>query len=268
MAYGPLLSRIYKKTFWNTYDHIGQLIILNLLWFLIFPLPTFLVFRYIPLTGYAQISFTFLVGLLTHSFATSGVFALTARLADYRDVGVGDFFRAARSFYLRTLLLSLLFGGIFFLLTYSIRFYTSVKLGFGIIGFFLAGIQIWIGAFALLMQTYLLPLLFTKNWALKPVLKWSAMLVVLRPGFTILLFLQALAIFILISVTGVGVVLLLMGITSIFLNTALRETLRDMDRTTEPKKKPTSWKEIFAERERDEEEEKRTLKDIFRPWES
>ena len=118
------------------------------------------------------------------------------------------------------------------------------------------------------MQVYLLPLLVGKNWDLKPVLKWSTLLIILKPGFTILLFLQALAIFILITITGVGAVLLLMSIISIFLNTALRETLREMDTTMKPKKKPTSWKEIFAEREKEEEEEKRTLKDLFRPWDT
>jgi len=265
---GPLLTRIYKKTFWNTYDHIGQLILLNLLWFLIFPLPTFLIFRYLPFTGYTQLTFTFLAGLLTHSYATPGVFALTARLADYQQTHLRSFFSEAKTYYLRTLMLSLLFGGIFFLLTYSIGFYISVKIGFGLLGFFLAGIQIWIGAFALIMQVYLLPLLVGKNWDLKPVLKWSTLLIILKPGFTILLFLQALAIFILITITGVGAVLLLMSIISIFLNTALRETLREMDTTMKPKKKPTSWKEIFAEREKEEEEEKRTLKDLFRPWDT
>ena len=246
---GKLLATIYKKTFWNTYDHIGQLILINLLWFLISPLPTFLCFRYLPFDGYTQITFVFLIGLLTHSYATGGLFALTARLADYQDVSLKDFFPAARAFYFRTLMLSLIFGGIFFLLTYSVGFYISVKIGFGLLGFFLAGIQVWIGAFCLLMQVYVKPLLYSRNWGLGAVLKWSATLIILRPGFTILLFLQALALFVLIGITGVGVVLLLLSVVSMFLNTALRETLRDMDTTMKPRRKPTSWKEIFAEQD-------------------
>jgi len=264
---GKLLATIYKKTFWNTYDHIGQLILINLLWFLIFPLPTFLCFRYLPFEGYTQLTFVFLIGLLTHSYATAGVFALTARLADYQDVSLRDFFPAARAFYFRTLMLDLLFGGIFLLLTYSVGFYISVKIGFGLLGFFLAGIQVWIAAFCLMMQVYVRPLLYSRNWGLGAVLKWSATLILLKPSFTILLFLQALALFVIIGVTGVGTVLLLVSVVSMFLNTALRETLRDMDKTMKPKRKPTSWKEIFEEQDK-EEEEKRTVKDLFRPWEN
>ena len=70
-----------------------------------------------------------------------------------------------------------------------------------------------------------------------------------------------------IGVTGVGTVLLLLSVVSMFLNTALRETLRDMDTTMKPRRKPTSWKEIFEEQDK-EEEEKRTVKDLFRPWEN
>jgi uncharacterized membrane protein YesL len=264
---GKLLATIYKKTFWNTYDHIGQLVLINLLWFLVFPFPTFLAFRYLPFDGYTQLSFVFLIGLLTHSYATAGVFALTARLADYQDLSLKDFFPAARVFYFRTLMLDLIFGGIFFLLTYSVGFYISVKIGFGLLGFFLAGIQVWIGAFCILMQVYAKPLLYSRDWGLWAVLKWSATLILIRPGYTILLFLQATAIYVLLGVTGVGVVLLLMSLVTMFLNTALRETLRDMDKTMKPKRKPTSWKEIFAEQDK-EEEERRTIKDLFRPWDS
>jgi uncharacterized membrane protein YesL len=264
---GKLLATIYKKAFWNTYDHIGQLLLINLLWFLLFLFPTFMAFRYLPFDGYTQLSFVFLIGLLTHSYATAGAFALTARLADYEDVSLREFFGAARRFYFRTLMLSLIFGGIFLLLTYSVGFYVSVKIGFGLLGFFLAGIQVWIGAFCLLMQVYLLPLLYSRNWGVWAVLKWAGTLILLKPGFTILLFLQATGLFFLIGVTGVGVVLLLMSLVSMFLNTALRETLRDMDKTMKPKRKPTSWKEIFAEQDK-EEEERRTLKDLFRPWDS
>lgn len=262
----PLLTRIYKKTFWNIYDHIGLLLILNLLWFLIFPLPTYLCFRYLPLTTAARIATTLAVGFLTQAFAMSGIFGVAAALVAYREAHLRDFFTNARSFFSRTLALGLLFGTIFFLLFVSIRFYVGIKVAHGILGFFLAGIQVWILAFSLLMQTYLLPLLFIKNWDIKRVIKWSAMLVVLRPGLTILMFLQALAIFTIITITGVGLALLTIAVISVFLNTTLRETLKDMEATWTPKQKPTSWKEIFAERDRGA-EERRTLKDLFRPWE-
>jgi uncharacterized membrane protein YesL len=266
MATGPLITRIYKKSFWNTYDNIGRLIVLNLIWFLIFPLPTFLAFRYLPLSPYHRIALTVVVGLLTHAFATSGVFAITGRLVDYREVNLRAFLPAAWRYFRRMLALGLIFGAAFFILFQSTRFYLHLKVGGGIVGFFLAGVQVWIAAFLLLMQVYLFPLLVARDWGIGRTLKWSALLVVLKPGLTILMFIQALAIFMLIGITGVGIVVLLMSLISIFLNTTLREILREIEETTEPKKKPTSWKEIFEERDRKKEEETRTLKDLLRPW--
>jgi len=268
MPLAPLITRIYKKAFWNTYDNIGQLILLNLIWFLIFPLPTFLAFRYLPLSPYPRIGLTIAIGLITYSYATSGVFALTARLVDYREIALRRFTGAAATFFPRMLALGLIFGAVFFVLFQSTRFYLNLKVAGGIMGFFLAGVQMWIAAFLLLMQVYLFPLLVARDWRVGRTLKWSAMLVVLKPGLTILMFLQALAIFLLVGVTGIGVVVLLMSLTSVFLNTTLRETLREIEETTEPKKKPTSWKEIFEERDRKKEEETRTFKDLLRPWDN
>jgi uncharacterized membrane protein YesL len=268
MALGPLITRIYKKSFWNTYDNIGRLILLNLLWFVIFPLPTFLAFRYLPLSPYPRVAVTIVIGLVTHSFAASGVFALAARLVDYREITLRRFIPEARKYFPRMLGLGLIFGAAFFILFESTRFYLHLKAGGGMLGFFLAGIQVWIAAFLLLMQVYLFPLLVTRSWGIRRTLKWSALLVVLKPGLTALMFIQALAIFALIGITGAGVVLLLMSLTAILLNTTLRETLREIDETVEPRRKPTSWKEIFEEEERKKEEDTRTLKDLLRPWDT
>ncbi len=264
---GHLLSKIYRKFFWNCYDHIGQLIAINALWFAIFPVPTFLCFRFLPLKGVEKIGVTLLVALLTYSFAGSGVFALTARLARREEIRVKQFFGEGRRSFVKMVLVSLMFGFVFLLLFQSIRFYGGIEIGGGILGFFLAGIQIWIMAFCLLMQIYLLPLLFSRAWGLRQVIKWSAMLVVLRPGLTVLMFLQALALSLLLAITGIGIVVLIYSLISLFLNIALREALREMETKWTPKKKPTSWKEIFAAEEEDE-EEKRTLGEILRPWDT
>jgi hypothetical protein len=157
-----------------------------------------------------------------------------------------------------------------------VRFYAGFL---GIAGFFLAGIQIWILAFCLLMQAYLLPLVFVRGWGIRRAIKWSAILVVLRPGLSVLLFIQASALFALLTLTGIGLVFLAYSLVSLFLCTALRETLRDLEARWSPSAawgprapgaRPASWKEIFAEddqaAEEEDEEEKRTLKNIFRPW--
>jgi hypothetical protein len=261
----PLLATIYRKSFWNTYDHIARLLLVNLLWLVIFPLPTFLCFRYVPLTGLFRIAATLLVGVMTHSYAAAGVFGITARLVDYQKVDLKRFFGEAETFFLRTLALTLIYGTALFLLFNGIRFYARLKIGGGTLGFFLAGWQVCIFALCLLVQVYLLPLLVTRNWGVLRVIKWSAVLTVLKPGFTVLVFLQALGMFVILAITGVGAALLVLSVTSVFLNTTLRETWKDMEATWKARKKPTSWKEIFEERDT-KEEERRALKDILRPW--
>ena len=261
----PLLASIYKKSFWNTYDHIAKLLLVNLLWFVICPLPTFLCFRYVPLTGLGRIAATLLVGITTHSYAAAGVFGLTARLVGYEKVDLSRFFGEAEIFFLRNLTLNLIYGTAFFLLFTGIRFYAGIKIGGGTLGFFLAGWQVCIFALCLLVQVYLLPLLVTKNWGILKTMKWAAIIAVLKPGFTVLVFLQAFGIFAILTVTGVGFVLLALSLTSIFLNTTLRETWKEMEARWKTKKKPTSWKEVFEKRGL-EEEEHRVLKDIFKPW--
>jgi uncharacterized membrane protein YesL len=263
----PIISTIYKKAFWNTYDHIGRLILLNLLWAGCFPLPTYLAYWLLPLDGPARIGATLLVGMLTHSFATTGVFAATADIVDYRKFTLKQFLRGGVTLYFPALCITLLLGLLYYMLYVSIRFYFALEGPAGILGFFLVGLQVWIGLFVLTMQVYLLPLLVKKRWGVSRTIKWSAILVVLRPGFNLLLLFQVIAAAVIIGITVIGAIVILMSLASVFLNTTLREVLKDLEESREPAKRPTSWKEIFEE-ERRRDEEPRTMKDILRPWDT
>jgi uncharacterized membrane protein YesL len=262
----PLIARVYKKAFWNIYDNIGKLILLNLVWAALFPIPAFLAFAFLPLTGQPRIAAALLVGLFTHSFATTGIFAATADIVDYKGTSLKKFFRAGAALYPRALVINLLLAAFYYFLYVSIRFYLALEGAAGIFGFFLVGLQVWIGAFVLVMRVYIMPLLVKKRWGVWKTIKWSAVLVVIRPGFSILIFLQAAAMAIILGITIIGAVVVVMGLASVFLNTALREVLKELEESEEPRKKPTSWKEIFEE-ERRREEEPRTFKDILKPWE-
>jgi uncharacterized membrane protein YesL len=260
-----LISTIYKKAFWNTYDHVGRLLLLNLLWAGCFPLPTYLAYWLLPLDGQAKIGAILLVGMLAHSFATTGVFAATADIVDYRRFTLKQFFARGRALYLRALGINLLSIGVFYLTYVSIRFYLALEGPAGVLGFFLVGVQVWIVLFILTMRIYLIPLLVKKDWGVFKLIKWSAILVVLRPVFSLLLLLQATAAAVIIGITIIGAILILMSLASVFLNTMLREVLKELEASGEPKRRPTSWKEIFED-ERAREEEPRSLKDLFHPW--
>lgn len=262
-----LVSTIYKKAFWNTYDHIGRLILLNLIWAGCLPLPTYLAYWLLPLDGQARIGATLLVGMLAHSFATTGVFAATADIVDYRRFALKQFLAGGRALYLRALGINLLSVVVCYLNYVSIRFYLALEGPAGVLGFFLVGVQVWIVLFVLTMRIYLIPLLVKKNWGVFKTIKWSAVLVVLRPGFSLLLLFQVIAGAVIIGITIIGAVLILMSLASVFLNTTLREVLKELEASGEPKKRPTSWKEIFEE-ERARDEEPRTMKDLLHPWDS
>ena len=262
-----LISRIYKKAFWNTYDHIGRLILLNLLWAGSFLFPTFLTYQFVPLGGQWRIGAAILVGVLTHSFAATGVFAATADIVDYRKFTLKQFLRGGLSLYFPSLGIHLILAVFFYVLYMSIRFYLALEGPAGIVGFFFVGVQVWIGAFVIAMRVYILPLLVKKRWGVFKTLKWSAILVLIKPGFTLLMMLQAIAIAVIIGITIIGAILIVMSLISVFLNTTLREVLKEIEAREEPKKRPTSWKEIF-EQERAREEEPRSIKDILRPWDT
>ena len=266
---GHLLSRIYRRFFWQAYDNIGALIAANAIWFGIFAVPTTLCFGLAPLGPAGRLALTVTVGLGTYALAASGVFALAARIARREEPAVRRFFGEARKFYPRVLGLSAIFGAVYLLLFHSIRFYGAIKVGGGVLGYFLAGIQLWILAFCLLMQVYLLPLLFLKDWSIRRTIRWSAMLVILRPGLTLLVFLQVFGLCVVLAITSIGIVLVLYSFAALFLSVGLLEVLREMESAWTPKTRPTSWKEIFAERDREkgeEAEDQRSLRDILKPW--
>jgi uncharacterized membrane protein YesL len=262
-----LMAVIYKKTFWNTYDHIGRLILLNLLWAVTFPLPTYLAFRLIPLEGQLRIGAALLVGLFAHSFATTGVFAATADIVDYRKFTLKRFLTGGRDFYFRALGINLLLAAFFYVLYVSIRFYLALEGPAGIAGFFLVGLQVWLGLYVATMRVYLIPLLVSRDWGILKTIKWSAVLVLIRPGFTFLLLLQAAAGAVVIGITIIGAIVILMSLASVFLNTTLREVLKQLETEEEPRRRPASWKEIF-ETQRRREEEPRGLKDLLHPWDT
>ena len=265
MRTGALLSQVYKKTFWNTYDHIGTVILTNLLWFAIFPLPTFLCFRYVPLGIAHRVVLTIVVGLMTNAFAMSGLFGITSRIANYEDSSIRHFLAHGRRLYWRIFALSLIYATAVAILVVGIRFYLGWKALGGLPGFALAGWQVTILAFVLLTQAYVMPLATLRDHGVWQTMKWSAILTILKPGYTVLVFLQAVAIFVLVSLTGIGIAVLALALVAIFLNTATRELWHQIEAHWKPGRKPTSWREIFRERERGE-EESRSLKDLLHPW--
>ncbi len=262
MTTGKLLSRVYKRFIWAVYDNIGRLILVNLFWFLLLPLASYLIFKFIPIkNSNLRLLITSAYVLFMNSYATGAVFVFTAKTVRRLPIDIKHFFHFSRAIYFRILTLALIYATIVALLVYGIRFYASSS-KLGIVGKGLAIWQISLLLLVLLTGQYSLPLIVLREMGIKKCLKFSGLLMMLRPAYSVLIFLQAVALVLILAVTGVGLVVLATVAVSTFLNSATEISIREIEKSVQTPTKPTSWKEIFAE----EPEEDRSLRDLFHPW--
>ena len=224
-----LLRPAFKRAIWGTYDHIGLLVLANLLW-VVLCLP-----------------------VVTAPAATSGLFHLARQIDRGRDTSLRDFFLGFRMRFLPALRLGVVDLAAGLMLWLNIDFYSHLRGAATIPGMVLAAAMVWAAAFYFLMHAHLYPLLAGGESSLCQLLRKSALLTLDNLAFTIGITLQALSLTILCVVTGAGLVLLNGSAVAVLLTTGHRELLRKY--SDDPEKSP-------------EFPETRTLRDFWRPWES
>jgi uncharacterized membrane protein YesL len=224
-----LLRPAFKRSIWSTYDHIGLLVLANLLW----------VALCLP--------------VVTAPAATAGLFHLARQIARGKDVSLRDFFVGFRSRFFPAFKVGLVDLAALLVLWVNIDFYSHMRGGAVIPGMVLAAAMVWVAAFFLLMHAHLHPLLAGGETSLRQLLRKSALLTLDNLAFTIGIVFQALSLSALCVVTGAGLVLLNASAVAVLLTTGHRELLRKYSH--DPQNSPDL-------------PESRTLKDIWRPWES
>jgi uncharacterized membrane protein YesL len=225
---GELLRPAFKHALWNTYDHLGLLVVANLVWLVL------------------------CVPVVTAPPATAGLFYLVRKLSLDEDAGLRDVFDGFRIH----LAPSLKLGGLdllaLALLWVNIDFYSHLRGGANIPGLLLAAVLVWAGTFYLLMHAHLLPLMMGGETSLVQLLRKAALLTLDNLAFTVGITLQAASLTVLCVISGAGLLLVNGSIVAELLTAGHRELLRKYP--DEPEAAP--------------ERETRGWRDFWRPWDS
>jgi len=194
-----MLGNTLRRTFWVTYDHLGKLILANLVWALALIVPGVLGLaalnsgdRALALMAGAPMVLLVLCALLP--VMSAGLAHMVKELIDTRDGSVRDLFVGIRLYWRRALGVGFSFVLATVTLSVSVWFYAT-KLGAIApwAGYAISGLALWCLAFVMLMAVLVLPALVQKKAALLATLKLSAVLVLDNPLFCIGLAIQFLA---------------------------------------------------------------------------
>jgi uncharacterized membrane protein YesL len=224
-----VLRPTFKRFFWHTYDHLGTLIAANVLWLVL------------------------CVGVVTAPAATAGLSYLARRVAAEEDAHLRDFWFGFRRDFLPSLKIGAFTLAVAAALWFNTDFYGHLRGGLAVGGTALATLLIWSGAFLLLMHAHVHPLLAGGERSLRRLLKKSALLVLDNPTFTVGIVLQALLLAAICLVTGIGLLLILASLHTVLLATGHRELLKKYFPDSPEAREP---------------DETRTLRDLWRPWDS
>jgi len=292
-----MLRRLLLQWFWDTYDALGRLVVLNLLLFTVFLLVAMLVVMpALSLTqalGSRNPALGALLLLLLFTLAGAGILTLwfpgllyfSWQVSQDKEFKLGHFFRGLRQYGGRFLRLSLLGCLVLGMLVINIWFYRRGDLFGGSIpavGAALAGLCFWIGLLALGIFVNAMPLVVRGERTLKAAIKIGAYVTLKYPLYTYgaLLFLGLLWLLSAVLLKTAPLWIIGLAATVTYVNSMhdvvvwweeRKEKEEQKAREeAEGSAKPTSWKQIRQDEEAANEPKdryQRTLRDILKPWE-
>jgi uncharacterized membrane protein YesL len=186
-----MLSRALKMAFWVTYDHLGKLILANLLGSLVLLVPVALVLTALA-TGDPSVALVvggplllLLLGVFLPVMA-AGLAAMMKEIIETRDGSLKTFFTGMRRFGVRAVGIGVIYVVAISCLLTSVWFYAA-RLG-GVmpwLGYALSAAAVWCLIFVGFTSTLVIPALVQKGGGIWPTLKLSALLVLDNPLFCI-----------------------------------------------------------------------------------
>jgi uncharacterized membrane protein YesL len=205
-----LLRPAFRQFFWLSYDHIGLLILANLLWILL-SLP-----------------------IVTAPAATAGLFHLTAKIARREDPSLRDLIGGFRLFFKPASLIGLVDAAIAVILWINVDFYSHLGGHASIPGMLFAGLIVWATAFWVLIHAHLFPLLISGERSVRSLFRKSAVLTLHNPAFTVGITVQNISVTVICAMTGIGLLAIAGALTAVLLTTGHRSLLSRYDPGSAP----------------------------------
>ena len=253
----PSIGRAIKFTLGDAYHNVGKLILSNLFW-----TATFVPFLLVGLKirkNFSPLLLLLLAGcFLLTSPALAGIFVISRKIAiKEHEIEMRDFLTGMKDHWKKSLVLSLICVIIPLVAGSSLMFYGQLARTSSL-SVILWIINIWILIFFFLAQVYFFPLMIGQKMGIIQILRTSFLLALNNVGFTFLVLIFGLAILFLSSITGLiflaGVSMIALLQSNAFIEVAKRYT----------------GEEIRKEVKREEEGQKKTLRDVLRntffPW--
>lgn len=211
-----------KKWFWYTYDYLGTLIVVNVLWILC-ALP-----------------------VITLPVSMAGLFHVTTRIATMQEIGIRDFFTGVRLYTWRSVRLCIVYAVCLTLLAVNIMFYVRMIEQWSWIAAVLAGGLFWLMIFVLVTGLMTFPLLMESNDPLKLVIRKGVLLVIDNIGETAMLFVGFLTVLLIGAATGAGLIFGAVSVAGMLCSTGLRELQKKyVDTVDEDPEEVRGWRDLF-----------------------
>lgn len=270
-----MLSRALKMAFWVMYDHLGKLVLANLVWALLVTLPAAAALG----TLYTRdpqviLSIGLPLGVLCLGIIapllSAGICHMIKVLIDHRDGSFWDMFRGIRLYWRKAIAIGLLYLFALVCLATSVWFYPR-QFGGALpwVGYGLSALALWALVFALLTSMYVLPALVQKKDPVLKTIRLAGLLVLDNPLMSVGLSLQ------LSALTAVALLLspvffFVYGVLVLSIMSSAYEMLSrkyaavEAAQTLAPTEKAPSEADIF----RDETDEylTRGFRDFLFPW--
>ena len=202
---------IIKTSFIDIYDNLGWVLFTSAIWFG-FVTP----FLFAILPGNLSIPLRVILSssVIALGPATAGCYYIANKLVKKDSfVEWKDFFYAFKKFFWRAEALILILIVAIVVLAANFIFYSQMQ---NTVMRILSILWLYIIIFLGIIQTYMFPLLIEQDTGIRKIIKRSFLLTIDNIGITLVIFLIVTALSVICILTGVGALLLMMGIKSLF----------------------------------------------------
>lgn len=252
-AQPPGGSSRLRRVAWLAYDHLGGLVLLNVVW-LLAALPWLLaalwLVRRAMVYGPLVLVLTLAVvaGMMALAPPTLLLFLAATVWQQEQRVDRGNLLRPWRALAGRALLLSLIYAGGMAMLGFNVLFYRHFG---GLAGMALSFVCIWLLVFALLMAPYPLPVLCRWRQGVWATLRLSLILVLRRPSSALMLGFAGLLFVGLGLVSGVGWAVGLVSVWALLASDVVDRVSGCIMGQPAPPEPQRSWRELLRPWEQD-----------------